>query len=107
MSVDTTLGSMTELLKPWTVLSRPVSDTRLEVETTAENIVPAVGALKGAQWGFLSAITGLDHGAAVKADSGAAASGAAPPSRQSPPAMAAASKCSITSAADPRSSPSG
>jgi ech hydrogenase subunit E len=78
MSIDTTLGGMTELLKPWTILSRPVSDTRLEVETTAHNIVPAVGALKSAQWGFLSAITGLDHGAAVKADSGAAAASDAP-----------------------------
>ncbi len=34
--------------------------------------MPAVGALKGAQWGFLSAITGLDHGAAAKADTGIA-----------------------------------
>ena len=74
MSTETTLGGMTELLKPWTILSRPVSDTRLEVETTAGHIVAAVGALKSAQWGFLSAITGLDNGAAVKADSGAAQS---------------------------------
>jgi ech hydrogenase subunit E len=73
MNVDTTLGGMTELLKPWTLMSRAVSDNRLEVETTPSGIVPAVGALKGAQWGFLSAITGLDHSAAVKADSGIAA----------------------------------
>jgi NADH-quinone oxidoreductase subunit D len=72
MNVDTTLGGMTELLKPWTLMSRAVSDTRLEVETTPSGIVPAVGALKGAQWGFLSAITGLDHGAAAKADTGIA-----------------------------------
>jgi ech hydrogenase subunit E len=88
MSTEMTLGSMTELLKPWTVASRPVSDTRLEVETTAANIVPAVGALKAAQWGFLSAITGLDNTAAgkadssaVKADTGAAAAAGAAPAR--------------------------
>jgi len=73
MSADTTFGGMTELLKPWTIVSRPVSDTRLEVETTPTGIVPAVGALKSAQWGFLSAITGLDHGTAAKADTGTAA----------------------------------
>ncbi len=67
MSTEMTLGGMTELLKPWTVASRPVSDTRLEVVTTAADIVPAVGALKSVQWGFLSAITGLDLSAPAQA----------------------------------------
>ncbi len=40
MNVDTTLGGMTELLKPWTLMSRAVSDTRLEVETTPQASCP-------------------------------------------------------------------
>jgi ech hydrogenase subunit E len=65
MSVDATFAGATELLRPWAAVTRPVSDTRLEVDTTADNIVPAVTALARSQWGFLSAITGLDHGAAA------------------------------------------
>jgi ech hydrogenase subunit E len=78
MSADMTLSAMTELVKPWTNAARQVDAERVDVETTVENLIPAITALNNAKWGFISAITGLDL-AVVKADSVAAAGpGAAP-----------------------------
>jgi len=38
----------------------PVSDSRIDLKTTADELVPAVTAFRGLGWGYLSAITGLD-----------------------------------------------
>src|SRR5690606_25487802 len=38
------------------------ADNRLEVVVRPEHLVAAVASLQQAQWGYLAAITGMDHG---------------------------------------------
>ncbi len=85
MSTETTLAQLAEIVKPWTSVSHPVGTTGLDLDISADDIVAAVTALRRARWGFLSAITGLDHGsisgeAALEPRSGTASS----PSAYSP-----------------------
>jgi NADH-quinone oxidoreductase subunit D len=72
MNTQTSLAGITDLMKPWTVAAREAGANGWDIETRVEDVLPAVSALSGARWGYLSAITGLDHGAATSADSGAA-----------------------------------
>ncbi|NMC53616.1 MAG: NADH-quinone oxidoreductase subunit C [Chloroflexi bacterium] len=50
-----------ELLQPWAISESTPAAERLDVEISAENLVPAVQALHQAGWGYLSAITGIDR----------------------------------------------
>jgi ech hydrogenase subunit E len=89
MSMDAAPAGIAELMRPWSSAMRQSGNTGWEIDTTAADILPAVTALNAARWGYLSAITGLDHGidarsaadsgAAVKADSGTAPATPAPP----------------------------
>ncbi|HET6451393.1 MAG TPA: NADH-quinone oxidoreductase subunit C [Spirochaetia bacterium] len=66
-------------LAPWLTGSRLASDTRLDMETPAENLLAAVTAFRGLAWGYLSAITGLDGlGPAAGPSASEAAPGGAP-----------------------------
>jgi ech hydrogenase subunit E len=80
MSADLSLSAAADLVKPWVTATHASGADRIDVETTVENLLPAVTALGGAQWGYLSAITGLDLSgdAAAKAPQGAAPASAGP-----------------------------
>lgn len=58
-----TLESARELLAAWTAEAQTPEANRLDVVVTVGNLLAAVAALKG--WGYLSAVTGLDHGREV------------------------------------------
>ncbi len=79
MSAPSDFSRIQEAVAPWASASRLVSDTRLDVETTAERLVPAVAAFRGLQWGYLSAITGLDSGPSPSPTAAAAAATATEP----------------------------
>jgi Ni,Fe-hydrogenase III component G len=49
------------LLKPWILASNNPDDSRLDVRVSPENLIPAIQSLLQGHWGYLSAITGLDH----------------------------------------------
>jgi NADH:ubiquinone oxidoreductase subunit C len=58
---ETSLQTATDLLTPWCEkLTKPEAN-RADVVVSRTNLLPAVQALRDAKWGFLSAITGLDH----------------------------------------------
>jgi Ni,Fe-hydrogenase III component G len=62
MSADTALDRAATLLAPLaSAVSRP-EPHRLDVAVAAAGLVPAVRALREAEWGYLAAITGLDLG---------------------------------------------
>jgi Ni,Fe-hydrogenase III component G len=61
MDTITALQNATDLLKPWTEASSNPETHRLDVVITRGNLALAVKALREAHWGYLSAITGLDH----------------------------------------------
>ncbi len=67
MDTEATLNKAAELLKPWAVETRNPDPTRLDVILRLTDLTSAVQALAGAQWGYLTAITGLDHPAPVAA----------------------------------------
>ncbi len=50
------------LLQPWITESNAPEEGRLDVRLAAADLPEAVKALQDATWGYLSAITGLDHG---------------------------------------------
>ena len=80
MSGDLTFAGISEIMKPWALASSTPAPNRLDVQTSAEGLIPAVTELTRAQWGYLSAITGRDNGprdAAGAAASPAAAGGPA------------------------------
>jgi ech hydrogenase subunit E len=89
MSMDAAVAGIAELMKPWSSVVRPTRHAGWELETAAQDILPAVTALTAARWGYLSAITGLDHGSGARSatDSG---SGAAAPADSGAPADSAA-----------------
>ena len=53
------------------------TDTRMDIETSPERLLPAVTAFRALNWGFLSAITGLDTLGAAASQPGAVAPPAA------------------------------
>ena len=50
-----------ELLKPWTVSTKSPENDRLDVTIDAKDIQTCTKAIMDANWGYLSAITGLDN----------------------------------------------
>ena len=58
---ETALQTACDLLQPWTVISTKPDPLRVDIILSRTNLLAAVGALVNARWGFLSAITGLDH----------------------------------------------
>jgi NADH:ubiquinone oxidoreductase subunit C len=65
VNIDHALNRAAELLAPWArASSRPEPD-RLDVALAADDVIAAVRALRAGRWGYLAAITGLDHGGAA------------------------------------------
>ena len=62
MSTETLLKTAGELLAPFALETTPIEPDRLDIALTPDALLPAVQALISAHWGYLSAITGLDHG---------------------------------------------
>ena len=60
-----TLDDARDLLKVWTHEAQTPETNRLDVVVTAGDLLAAVAALRASHWGYLSAITGLDHGREV------------------------------------------
>jgi NADH:ubiquinone oxidoreductase subunit C len=61
MELNESFAKAELILAPWAaVFTHPTPD-RLDVVIPANALVPAVTALVEAKWGYLSAITGLDH----------------------------------------------
>lgn len=61
MDYSQTLQTAEQILTPWDgVISHP-SPERLDVAIQEKALKPAVKALVDARWGYLAAITGLDH----------------------------------------------
>lgn len=53
------------LLAPWATAQTWPEANRLDIGLSAEHLLDAADALAAARWGYLSAITGLDHGPAA------------------------------------------
>jgi NADH:ubiquinone oxidoreductase subunit C len=61
MDINESFAKAEQILVPWTgVVLHPAPD-RMDVVIPARSLVEAVTALVEANWGYLSAITGLDH----------------------------------------------
>jgi len=69
---ETFLNTASELLSAWTQTSARPEAIRLDIVLLRTNLLDAVNALVTAHWGFLSAITGLDHPGAVVPNEGKA-----------------------------------
>jgi Ni,Fe-hydrogenase III component G len=67
MSVETDFLRIQGSVAPWVSGSR-TAENRLDMDTSAERLVPAVTALRSLSWGYLSAITGFDSGTAAPSD---------------------------------------
>jgi Ni,Fe-hydrogenase III component G len=65
MNLDSTLQMAGILLEPWAKDTRAPEPNRLDISIEALDLSSAVAALSFAHWGYLSAITGLDLGAAA------------------------------------------
>jgi Ni,Fe-hydrogenase III component G len=65
MDIDSRLQEAGALVAPWTKESNTPEPNRLDVTLESADLISAIGALNEARWGFLSAITGLDMGAAA------------------------------------------
>ena len=61
IDTDTHLQSIGETLHPWTLSSAQPEGNRLDIVVDRASLLDAVEALSTTHWGFLSAITGLDH----------------------------------------------
>jgi Ni,Fe-hydrogenase III component G len=61
MDTETALKTAAGLLQPWTVETRSFEANRLDVYLAASDLPAAAAALVDAGWGYLSALTGLDH----------------------------------------------
>jgi NADH:ubiquinone oxidoreductase subunit C len=57
----TYLQTATDLLSPWIQISATPDPNRLDIALQRTDLLEAVKALVNVHWGFLSAITGLDH----------------------------------------------
>ena len=67
MSDDTLLQAASAILTSWARETRTPEPGRLDIILEAGDLPAAVAALCDARWGYLSAITGLDLGAAAGA----------------------------------------
>ena len=61
MNTEEALAQAEELLKPFELFSVRPSPDRLDVAILPEDLENAVSAIVDAQWGYLSAITGIDR----------------------------------------------
>jgi Ni,Fe-hydrogenase III component G len=61
MTTDTLLQSAADLLAPFANTTTTPEPNRLDVMVSRENLLPAFKTLLDAHWGYLSALTGLDH----------------------------------------------
>ena len=78
MDLETALSRARELLEPLgAAVTRP-GPGRIDAVLSREKLIHAVGALKDARWGYLSAITGLDHPAPTPKKPAPGAAEAAP-----------------------------
>ena len=87
MSAASDFSRIQEALGPLAACRRS-ADSRMDIETSPERLLPAVTAFRGLNWGYLSAITGLDSAGAASAQPAAGASasaGAASPSVSAAP----------------------
>ena len=66
MSAVSAFSGITETVGPWISAGTETGANRLDMETTADRLLPAVTALSGLRWGYLSAITGFDSGPAAR-----------------------------------------
>jgi NADH:ubiquinone oxidoreductase subunit C len=57
----TALQTAASLLAPWAKITTLLEPHRMDVTLAVAHVMPAVQALRRAHWGYLSAITGLDH----------------------------------------------
>lgn len=62
MNIEQNLQKAEQLLTDWSRETTHPESHRLDMLVTADDLRPAVTALHDAQWGYLSAITGLDLG---------------------------------------------
>lgn len=63
MATESALQTAAKILEPWAKESASPEDTRLDVVIEPADLLAAVSALRGARWGYLSTITGVDLGA--------------------------------------------
>ncbi len=61
MDTETALNTAETLTQPWSQKNTRPESNRLDVYISSENLVACVQALVDAKWGYLAAITGLDH----------------------------------------------
>jgi NADH:ubiquinone oxidoreductase subunit C len=61
MDTESALQTAATVLAPWARSSERPHPSRLDVRISLKHLLPAVAALKSAHWGYLAAITGLDH----------------------------------------------
>ncbi len=61
MELATALKSAETLLQPWALSMKTPQEDRLDVNLPADQLPAAVAALKAEKWGYLSAITCIDH----------------------------------------------
>jgi Ni,Fe-hydrogenase III component G len=61
MDIEQTLTRAEELLASWTVSKNRPESNRLDVVMEVKNLLVAVQELQDAKWGYLSAITAMDH----------------------------------------------
>jgi ech hydrogenase subunit E len=67
MSAGEAFEGIRERVGPW-ISGSTAAGNRLDMETSAEGLLPAVAALNGLRWGYLSGITGFDSGIDAPAD---------------------------------------
>lgn len=60
MNTEAALDTAATILAPWGPAATRPEPTRLDIAIAREHLLEAVGALQGARWGYLSAMTGLD-----------------------------------------------
>jgi NADH:ubiquinone oxidoreductase subunit C len=63
MDIETALQAAVALLEPYSGGTNNPEPNRLDVMVDAEDLRDAVGALRGAGWGYLITISGVDLGA--------------------------------------------
>lgn len=61
MDIEQKLQEGLEVVREWAISSSTPESHRLDLVIAPENIKKAVAALLDSQWGYLSAITGMDH----------------------------------------------
>ena len=66
--IDAVLKSGTDVLTSWTINTTAPENGRLDIYISRTDLLSSVNALKSIHWGYLAAITGLDHAETPKAN---------------------------------------